>query len=595
MKISWNWLQEILPTTISVDEASALLTDIGLETESVTQYESVKGGLNGLVVGYVESIEKHPDADRLQITQINYGSETPVQVVCGAPNVQAGQKVIFAKVGTTLYPTNAESFEIRKAKIRGVSSEGMLCAEDEIGLGSNHEGLFILPDNAVIGSPVKEYFNVYSDFIFEIGLTANHADAFSHYGVARELKAALQIRNIESVDLKTDWMNKKIQPTVNSNFKVVVKDAEKCIRYSGILIQNVKVGDSPQWIKNKLKSLGLRSINNIVDITNYVLHGLGQPMHAFDATAITGNTVIVKTLPEGTPFITLDEKERKLYANDLMICNAEAPMCIAGVLGGLHSGVTENTTAVFLESACFNAKSISKTERIHNIKTDASSRFIKGTDPEITLQALHLAAALILEIGGGKIASEVFDIYPNPVAPFKIQLRYKRLEEFIAFKIENKKVQEILQSIHIQIITHDETGIDVEVPSYKNDVTREIDLIEEVLRLYGYNNTPVPESIRLPFTLRPTPDKEQLRLNMGKRMSALGFYEMFTNSINRSKYILKFVPAWEKSMVLLKNSLNNELDCLRQTHLFSGLEVIQYNINRKQQNLKFYEFGKTFF
>ncbi|MFZ1824394.1 MAG: phenylalanine--tRNA ligase subunit beta [Chitinophagales bacterium] len=595
MKISWNWLQEILPTKISVEEASALLTDIGLETESVTQYESVKGGLIGLVVGYVESIEKHPDADRLQVTQINYGSETTVQVVCGAPNVKPGQKVIFAKVGTTLYPTNAESFEIRKAKIRGVSSEGMLCAEDEIGLGTSHDGLFILPDNAVIGSPLKDYFDVYSDFIFEIGLTANHADAFSHYGVARELKAALQIRNIESVDLKTEWMNKKIQPAVNSNFKVLVEDTEKCIRYSGVLIQDVIVGDSPQWIKNKLKSLGLRSINNIVDITNYVLHGLGQPMHAFDANAITGDSIIVKTLPEGISFITLDEKERKLSANDLMICNAEEPMCIAGVLGGLHSGVTENTTSVFLESACFNAKSIAKSERIHNIKTDASSRFIKGTDPEITLRALHLAASLILEIAGGKIASDIFDIYPKPVAPFKIRLRYKRLEDFIAFKIENKEVQEILQAIHIQIIANNETGIDVEVPSYKNDVTREIDLIEEVLRLYGYNNTPVPESIRIPFTLRPSPDKEQLRLNTGKRMSALGFYEIFTNSISRSKYILNFAPTLEKSMVLLKNSLNNELDCLRQTHIFSGLEVIQYNINRKQQNLKFYEFGKTFF
>lgn len=595
MKISWNWLREILPTNISAEEASVLLTDIGLETEGITHFETVPGGLRGLVVGHVTSLEKHPNADKLQVARVDFGAEHTVQVVCGAPNVQAGQKVVLAKTGTTIYPTHGTPVEIRKTKIRGVTSEGMLCAEDEIGLGSSHDGLLLLPENAVPGTAVQDYFDVYSDAVLEIGLTANHADAFSHWGVARELQAALQVRNIENVSLETGWMSKKVQPAPSAKFKVRVEDSEKCIRYSGILIRNIQVKDSPTWLKNKLKAIGLRSINSVVDITNYVLHGLGQPMHAFDAGAIQGNTIVVKTLPAGTPFITLDEKERKLSGSELMICNADAPMCIAGVLGGLSSGVTEQTQSVFLESACFDAVSTARTERLLGIKTDASSRFAKGTDPEMTLRALHLAASLVLEISGGQIASDIFDVYPRPVAMSQISLRYRRLEDIIAFKIEDAKVQEILRALNIRIISTDEKEIIAEVPAYKNDVTREIDLIEEILRLFGYNNIPVPATIRMPFTLRPVPDREQLRLDMGKRLAALGFYEIFTNSISRSKYIEKFAPALEKSMVALKNSLNSELDCLRQTLLFNGLEVVQHNVNRKRQNLKLFETGKVFF
>lgn len=595
MTISWNWLKQWLPATIPVNQAAEILTDIGLEVESVTPYESVKGSLNGLLVAHVVSVEKHPDADRLKITQVDFGGESPVQVVCGAPNVAAGQKVIFAPVGTTLYPVNGESIIIRKAKIRGVESEGMLCAEDEIGLGKSHDGLYILHESATIGSAVAQYFNLYSDTIFEIGLTANHADAFSHYGVARELRAALQVRNIETLQLTHTLFENYLPGKAESKYSVEVLDNEKCIRYSGVYIENVQVKESPAWLQNMLRSIGLRSINNIVDITNYILHGLGQPMHAFDAKAIAGNKIIVQTLPAGTAFITLDEKERKLSEHDLMICNAESPMCIAGVLGGLHSGITDSTTGIFLESACFHQKSISQTERYHSIKTDASSRFNKGTDPEMTMHALQIASRLVVELAGGHIASPYFDIYPNPVKQAQIRLRYKRFADFTAITISAAEIQNILQAIHIQIVQSDAESVTVEIPAYKNDVTREIDVIEEILRLYGYNKVAIPTTIRAPFTLRPKPDNEYVRLSTGKKFTAKGFYEIFTNSISRSKYIQKFAPGMEKSLVSLKNSLNNELDCLRQTHIFSGLEVIQYNVNRRQTNLKCYEFGKTFF
>lgn len=594
MKISWNWLREWLPTKQSVSETAALLTDIGLEVESVTPYESIRGSLAGLIVAEVMHVEKHPDADRLMVTRVNTGSGNPVQVVCGAPNVAVGQKVIFAPVGTTIFPMNNDPITIKKTKIRGVESEGMLCAEDEIGLGHSHDGLYILPNDYTVGTALKDFIPIYSDTIFEIGLTANHADAFSHYGVAREVQAALHIREIEKVNLDKSELQRKIEPVSNTKFEVEVEDTQRCIRYSGLLIHNVTISESPAWLKDKLNAIGVRSINNVVDISNYVLHAIGQPLHMFNADAIRGNKIIVKTLAEGTPFTTLDEKERKLTATDLMICDTESPLCIAGVFGGLHSGVRTDTKNIFIESACFSSKTISKTERIHELKTDAASRFSKGTDPEITILALHLAASLITEIAGGEIASSVFDIYPNKANASEIILRFNRLETLTALQIEKSKVIEILQSLHMEIIEQNNEVLKVRVPAYKNDVTREIDLIEEVLRMYGYDKVPVPKTIKAPFTLRLKPDTEFLRFEIGKKLTTRGFYELFTNPISRSKYIEKFAPALKSEMIVLKNSLNSELDCLRQEHLFSGLEVIQHNVNRKQSDLKLYEFGKTF-
>ncbi|MBC8045654.1 MAG: phenylalanine--tRNA ligase subunit beta [Fimbriimonadaceae bacterium] len=598
MKISWNWLREILPTQIDVNKAAEILTDIGLEVEAVYPYESIKGGLEGLIVGEVITCERHPDADKLKTTKVNIGKGELLNIVCGAPNVAVGQKVIVASISTTIHPVKGEPFTIKKATIRGVESEGMLCAEDEIGLGEGHAGLFILNADAVVGSDVKKYFDVYSDIIIEIGLTANHADANSHYGVARELFAALNAREIEKAIIKENIPDKGISPQgeiKRGGIQVLVEDKINCPRYSGLVIKNIKIKESPAELQNKLKAIGLRPINNVVDITNYILHELGQPLHAFDADKIAGNKIIIKTLPENTAFITLDEKERKLSANDLMICDAEKGMCIAGVYGGIHSGINDATKNIFLESAYFNPVSIRKTENRHGLKTDASSRFGKGTDPEITVTALWKAAKMITEICGGEIASDVIDIYPEKIKPFSVFLRYARLEMMAAIKIEEKKIIEILELLNIKILEKKSEGLQLEIPSYKNDVLREIDVIEEILRMYGYNNIPVLQNIRTPYIVSPKPDKEKIKLDTIHYLASNGFYEIFTNSISRSKYITQFLPAFENTQVKLLNSLNAELDCMRQSMLFTGLEVIAFTQNRKQTDLKLFEFGRVYF
>lgn len=594
MKISWKWLNEILPMPIGVDEASVLLTDIGLEVESVTPYASIKGGLKGLVTGQVMTCEKHPDADKLKLTTVDIGSGELLHIVCGAPNVAAGQKVIVAPIGTTIHPVQGEPFTIKKAKIRGQESQGMLCAEDEIGLGESHAGLTLLPDDTPIGKPVAELFDVYDDHIIEIGLTANHADANSHIGTARELRAALLCRHQITTTLNIPASAHTF--TVNMHapaIQVEVQDTA-CPRYSGVLIHNISVGPSPAWLQNLLKAVGMRPINNVVDITNYILHLFGQPLHAFDADAIQGNKILVKKLPAGASFTTLDGKERKLTADDLMICDTQGGMCIAGVYGGLHSGVTDATKNIFLESAYFDPGHIRRTESKHGLKTDASARFAKGTDPEMTVSALQVAASLILELCGGSVAGDILDIYPVPLPHQSVNLRLSRLESISSIHIPEQTVRQILESLQIRIDGKTGDTLHTAVPAYKNDVTREIDLIEEVLRMYGFNNIPVPGSVRTPYLVSPKPDREKVKLDTINYLVARGAYEIATNAISRSKYTQQYLPLLADKQVMLLNSLNAELDAMRSTMAFTGLEVIAYNHSHKQSDLNMFEFGRVY-
>ncbi|MFZ1635553.1 MAG: phenylalanine--tRNA ligase subunit beta [Chitinophagales bacterium] len=594
MKISWNWLNELLPLNMTADEAAILLTDIGLEVEGVYPYSNVEGGMEGLIVGEVISCEKHPDADKLKVTQVNIGSGELLNIVCGAPNVAAGQKVIVATAGTTVHPVKGEPFTIKKAKIRGVESNGMLCAEDEIGLGEGHDGLLLLPENTAVGIPVKSLFDIYTDTIIEIGLTANHADANSHLGTARELRAALISRNISNPELTSAH---QINITINSaapEIKVSVEDTNACPRYSGIQIKNVKVGTSPAWLQHKLMAIGMRPINNVVDITNYILHYYGQPLHAFDADKISGNNIVVKTLENNTPFVTLDGKERKLLSTDLMICDNKGGLCIAGVYGGLNSGVTETTTHIFLESAYFNPSYIRRTESAHGLKTDASARFAKGTDIEITTTALQHAMTLIETFCGGEIVGDIIDIYPNKTPLTDITLRLSRLEKISTLQLPVVTIKNILTALHIEIVSETNDTLQLKVPAYKNDVLREIDIIEEILRMHGFNNITVPSTIRTPYLVSPKPDNEKVKLETINYLVSNGFYEIFTNAISRSKYAQQFLPEMAEKQVNLLNSLNAELDSMRISMAFTGLEVIGYNSNHKQTDLKLFEFGRVY-
>lgn len=594
MKISWNWLKELLPLNMTADEAAALLTDIGLEVEGVYPYSNIEGGLAGLVAGEVIACEKHPDADKLKVTQVNIGTDSLLNIVCGAPNVAVGQKVIVATNGTTIYPIKGDAFTIKKAKIRGIESNGMLCAEDEIGIGEGHDGILILPENTIPGTAISTLFEVYNDTIIEIGLTANHADANSHIGTARELRAALISRGISNPDIITQNINAISINNATPSIKVSVEDVKGCPRYSGLLINNIKVGESPMWMQHQLRAIGLRPINNVVDITNYILHLYGQPLHAFDADKIKGNTVIIKTGLVNSVFTTLDGKERKLTANDLMICDNTEGMCIAGVYGGLNSGVTANTKNIFLESAYFNPSYIRRTEAGHDLKTDASARFTKGTDIENTVKALTHAANLILEYGGGNVQGDVIDIYPNPIPKFEITFRLKRLEQISTLTLPAEKIKTILNALNIDVVNMTEEELILRVPTYKNDVIREIDIIEEILRMHGFNNIKVPTTIRTPYLVSPKPDKEKVKLETTNYLVSKGFYEIFTNAISRSKYTQKYLPNLVEQQVNLLNSLNVELDSMRNTMLFTGLEVIGYNSNHKQHDIAMFEFGRVY-
>jgi len=594
MKISYQWLKDYLDFDESPEEVAEILTNVGLEVESVEKRESVKGGLEGLIIGEVRSVEKHPDADKLTVTKVNIGSTSDLQIVCGAPNVAAGQKVIVATDGTLIHPFNGEPFKIKKAKIRGVESQGMICAEDEIGLSGDHGGIKVLPGDAPVGSKANEYLKISSDFIFEIGLTPNRGDAMSHIGVARDLAAFIQSIRQKGASLKIPDTNSfRVDESV-FKIDVVVENPEACPRYSGVTISNVQVRESPEWLKQKLLSIGLRPINNVVDITNFVLWECGQPLHAFDADQITGKKVVVRMLAEGTVFTTLDEKEIKLAADDLMICDAEKGMCIAGIYGGKNSGVTEKTKNIFLESACFNPKFIRRTSTRHKLKTDAASHFEKGTDPNGTLYALKRAAELIREIGGGKISSDIIDIYPKEGRENNISLTWEKLTRISGMEFQNETAKRILKALQFKTISEDEKQITVAVPTFKTEVTLTEDLIEEIIRVNGLEKIPVPDAVRSSLSFLSEDKSESLREALSEMLAGRGFHEMINNSISNSKYHEDHFPETKDDVIRMLSFSNAGLDSLRTTMLFPMLDAVSYNQNRKMTDLKLFEFGKTY-
>lgn len=595
MKISYNWLKEYVHINLDAAKVSEILTDTGLEVENLEKVETIKGGLRGVVVGEVKTCEKHPDADKLSVTTVDVGGGKVLPVVCGAPNVAAGQKVVVATVGTTLY-AGEKPFEIKKAKIRGQVSEGMICAEDELGLGDSHDGIMVLSDDAEVGMEARDYFGIEEDYIFEIGLTPNRNDAMSHVGVARDLVAALNFNNpndpYKVVTTCTDSF--KVENN-NLPIEVMVEDHEACPRYSGVIISNVNVQESPDWLKNRLLSIGLLPINNLVDISNYILHETGHPTHFFDADKIKGNKIIVKKLPKGSKFVSLDEEERELSGEDLMICDGdENGMCIAGVFGGLDSGVTENTKNIFIESAYFDPKTIRKTARYHGLNTDSSFRFERGADPNATLYVMRRAALLVQELAGGEVSSDVQDVYPEPVKPWKIEVKYSHIDRLIGKSIPHDRIQDILIFLGMVVLEDKGDKMIVEVPTFKADVTRETDVIEEVLRIYGYNNIEFPDQLRTSLSYVEKPDREAVQDIVSDFLSDNGFAEIMNNSLTKASYAEKFGFIDGAKDVKIFNPLSSDLGVMRQTLLTSGLESIVYNINRKNADLRFYEFGKTY-
>ena len=582
MRISYNWLKNFIDIDKTPEELSLILTDIGLEVESLEVEQSIPGGLAGLVVGEVITCEQHPNADKLKITTVNVGQPELLNIVCGAPNVRVGLKVIVAQVGTTCHPTTGEPFKITKSKIRGEASEGMLCGEDEIGLGTSHAGIVELSADAEVGSLVKSYFNMEDDYCYEIGLTPNRADAASHLGVARDLAAYFrtEIKPINLSDFKA---------STNKDTSVRVDSIEDAPRYSGINIKNIKVAESPEWLRNKLAAIGVRSINNIVDVTNYILHDLGQPLHAFDQDKISGNQVIVRKAKEGELFTTLDGVERKLSSEDLVIADAEKPMCIAGVFGGEHSGVSEGTTSIFLESAYFNPVSVRKTSKRHTLKTDSSFRFERGTNPDITVEALKKAAILIAEVAGGEVSSEIVDLYPNPIAPFEFPITYANIQRVIGKDIPAETIKEIIVSLGIEIKNETNQGFDVLVPPYKVDVTREIDVVEEVLRIYGYNNIELKTQIKASLNTSEKPDREVVLNQIADLLISNGYREILSNSLTKDEYLEN-----PETAVKLLNPLSSDLDVMRQNLLFSALVAIGYNQKRRSADLKVFEYGRSY-
>ncbi|MFI5128584.1 MAG: phenylalanine--tRNA ligase subunit beta [Chitinophagales bacterium] len=591
MTISYKWLSEYLPVTVEPERLSRILTSIGLEVESLEKYEEVKGGLSGLIIGEVVSTEKHPGADKLTLTKVNIGNGSPLSIVCGAPNVAAGQKVVIAPAGTTIYPITGEPMTMKVAKIRGQESHGMICAEDEIGLGASHAGIIVLPPNAKVGTAAFDFFKPYTDWIYEIGLTPNRMDAMSHWGVARDVCAYLTLHDKKDI--------KPILPTSN-NFRidntslaigVKVENAKACPRYSGLSIANITIAPSPAWLREKLKAIGLRPISNIVDITNYIQHETGQPLHAFDADAITGKKIIVKNLTEGTPFVTLDEKERKLSAEDLMICNEKEGMCIAGVFGGLHSGVTGTTRNIFLESACFDPITIRKTSFRHGLRTDAASRFEKGTDVSATVNVLKRAAILVKEICGGEIASDIVDVYPNPKEKRQVAIKYHYLKKLSGKNYHPDAVKDILVSLGFEIVKEGIDELRVAVPYHKPDISLPADIVEEVLRIDGLDNIDIPDAITITPSVEENYAKETNREKVSGYLSGNGFNEIMTNSITNAAY---FSEEEKKNMVTMLNSLSAELNILRNSLFETALEVVAHNLNHRNQSLRLFEFGKAY-
>ena len=593
MNISYNWLKEYVNFDLTPDEVAAALTSIGLETGDVEEVQSIKGGLEGLVIGEVLTCEPHPNSDHMHITTVNLGQGDPVQIVCGAANVAAGQKVVVATLGTKLYDGD-ECFTIKKSKLRGVESNGMICAEDEIGIGTSHEGIIVLPEDVVPGTLAKDYYNIKSDYVLEVDITPNRSDACSHYGVARDLYAWL-IQNGRQATLKRPSADAFKVDNHDMNIDIVVENTEACPRYAGVAVKNVTVKESPEWLQNKLRLIGVRPINNIVDITNYILHAYGQPMHCFDADKIKGGKIVVKTCPEGTKFVTLDEVERKLSDRDLMICNAEEPMCIAGVFGGLDSGTTETTKDVFLESAYFHPTWVRKTARRHGLSTDSSFRFERGIDPNGTIYALKEAALLVKELAGGEIASEIKDSYPAPIADFPVELSYEYTNALIGKVIPAETIKSIVTSLEMKITGETPEGLSLLVPAYRVDVQRPCDVVEDILRIYGYNNVEIPTSVKSSLSVKGDVDKSvKLQNLVSEQLVGCGFNEIMNNSLTAATYYEGLETYKPENLVQLMNPLSNDLNVMRATLLFGGLESIQHNANRKNADLKFFEFGNCY-
>jgi phenylalanyl-tRNA synthetase beta chain len=593
MKISYNWIKQFIHIDLDAVRTGELLTNLGLEVEGIETFESVRGGLEGVVIGKVLACEPHSNADRLKITQVDIGSDEPVQIVCGAPNVEKGQMVPVATIGTTLYDQEGSPWKIKKGKIRGEHSEGMICAEDELGLSDNHDGIMVLDTKLKPGSPLTKFIEIESDQVFEIGLTPNRADAMSHYGVARDLKAGLLQKGIPLELITPSTSNFNVENRTNK-VDVAVEDKVRCPRYCGLTISGLTVTESPNWIQNRLRAIGLTPINNVVDCTNFVVHELGQPLHAFDADKISGKKIHVKTYPSGTKFTTLDEVERELHEEDLMICDDEKPMCIAGVFGGIESGVNNETTSIFLESAYFDPISIRKTAKRHALNTDASFRFERGIDPNITEYALIRAALLIKDVAGGNITSDLIDIYPKKIEDHQVFLNFHKANQLIGEEIPRETIKSILTSLEIKINNVTEAGLGMTIPAYRNDVTREADVIEEILRVYGYNNVKFTEKLNASVSSTNTVEDHKVKNKISSLLTALGFDEMLSNSLTSPKHTeLTNVFDSEHNVTIL-NPLSNDLSVMRQSLLFNGLEAVSFNYNRKANRLKLFEFGKTY-
>ena len=594
MNISYNWLKEYVDFNLTPDEVAEALTSIGLETGGVEEVQTIKGGLEGLVIGEVLTCTEHPNSDHLHITTVNLGEGEPTQIVCGAPNVAAGQKVVVATLGTKLYD-GEECFTIKKSKIRGVESTGMICAEDEIGIGTDHAGIIVLPNEAVPGTLAKDYYNVKSDYVLEVDITPNRADACSHYGVARDLFAYL-LQNGQKATLQRPSVDAFAVENQELDIQVKVENGEACPHYAGVTVKGVTVKESPEWLQNKLRLIGLRPINNVVDITNYIVHAFGQPLHCFDASKIKGDEVIVKTMPEGTSFITLDGVERKLNERDLMICNKEEAMCIAGVFGGLDSGSTETTTDVFIESAYFHPTSVRKTARRHGLNTDASFRFERGIDPNSVIYCLKLAALLVKELAGGTISSEIKDVCAAPVEDFIVDLSYEKAHSLIGKEISVETIKNIVASLEMKILDETAEGLKLSVPPYRVDVQRDCDVIEDILRIYGYNNVEIPTTLKSSLTTKGEEDTSNKLQNLiAEQLVGCGFNEILNNSLTRAGYYDGLETYAPQNLVMLMNPLSADLNCMRQTLLFGGLESIAHNANRKNADLKFFEFGNCYY
>ena len=594
MKISYNWIKQFLKIDSTTEDVASMLTDLGLEVEIVEKYQSVKGGLEGVVVGHVLTCEKHPDADRLNITTVDLGNGTPIQIVCGASNVAAGQKVPVATIGTKLFDKDGIEFEIKKGKIRGQESHGMICAEDELGLGTSHDGIMILDSELQPGTPAAKVFNIDNDEVFEIGLTPNRADAMSHMGVARDLRAGLIQKNTNSsLELITPSVSTFKVDKRTLKIDIDVKDATLAPRYCGVTISGVSIKPSPSWLQNRLRSIGLTPKNNVIDVTNYVLHELGQPLHAFDAAKINGK-VTVKTVAAGTKFTTLDDVERTLHEEDLLICDDKGPMCLAGVFGGKNSGVSENTTSIFLESAYFNPVAIRKTAKRHGLSTDASFRFERGIDPTITEYALKRAALLIQEVAGGEITSDIIDIYPKKIEDFAVFLNFEKANKLIGQELPKETIKKIVASLDIKVNSSSDAGLGLIIPAYRVDVQREVDVIEEILRVYGYNNINFTKKFHATVAKAPRTEDYKVQNIVASQLNSFGFHEMMANSLTTPDYIKLSDLLKEEYNVVMLNPLSNDLSAMRQSMLFSGLEAVSYNINRKNSDLKLFEFGKSY-